>query len=245
MTFKILNALWKNLAFMVRNGASISLLKGAWVSAREQAFVEAAGIDAKREYLKAASDVSFTTDWFSNNIPFWLAAFERATTDPDEVLRVLEIGSFEGRSTVFVLRHFPKAQVDCVDTWLGSDEHAGEEFLNDLHGRFLVNIKPFSERVTCHKMTSAQFFRESSNDEYDIVYIDGSHRATDVLLDLVNSWDRLRSGGLLLIDDYLWKHYKTAGDNPCSAVNAFVSIYKKQVRFLRVGYQVYIQKTSF
>ena len=37
---------------------------------------------------------------------------------------MLEIGSYEGRSAIFFLRHFSNSTITCVDTWGrgGSDE---------------------------------------------------------------------------------------------------------------------------
>jgi len=42
-------------------------------------------------------------------------------------------------------------------------------------------------------------------EQFDIIYIDGSHATLDVLLDAVLCWRLLPSGGLLIFDDYWYR----------------------------------------
>ena len=61
----------------------------------------------------------FTSDWTSTNFTMW-----RRMLSPlcGERLRILEIGSWEGRSAVFFLNFFPRATITCIDTFGGSPE---------------------------------------------------------------------------------------------------------------------------
>jgi predicted O-methyltransferase YrrM len=199
--------------------------------------------DVVRKYQDTTEEMTFTADWFTGNIPFWIEAFQSLDKQTRARARILEIGSFEGRSTIFFASTFGASTIDCVDTWLGSDEHESAERLNSLYDRFIANTSTYSANIVAHKMTSAEFFIASISDKYDLVYVDGSHRASDVLLDLVEGFNRLNTNGILMIDDYLWKHYERGQNNPCIAVNYFCRIYRGQFKFLRVGYQVYLQKT--
>src|SRR5205823_551614 len=64
------------------------------------------------------SEFEFSEDWFSNHIPSWRRVLERLKPG-----RVLEIGSYEGRSTCFVIEtcsRFGALDLTCVDTWAGS-----------------------------------------------------------------------------------------------------------------------------
>ena len=45
---------------------------------------------------------------------------------------------------------------------------------------------------------------EGRTSTFDLVFVDGSHQATDVLTDAVISFQLLRLGGLMIFDDYLW-----------------------------------------
>jgi predicted O-methyltransferase YrrM len=55
----------------------------------------------------------------------------------------LEIGSFEGRSTVWIIENMmnPGDWIDCVDTWSGGEEHkeAGED-MTSVETRFKYNV---------------------------------------------------------------------------------------------------------
>ena len=41
----------------------------------------------------------------------------------DDRVRVIEIGSWEGRSALFFLNFFPRSRITCIDTFAGSSEH--------------------------------------------------------------------------------------------------------------------------
>jgi predicted O-methyltransferase YrrM len=83
------------------------------------------------------TDYKFTQDWFSHNIPVW----EQLATLLPEHKSFLEIGSFEGRSAVWIIENMmnPGDWIDCVDTWEGSEEHKNGE-LNGAEERFIHNI---------------------------------------------------------------------------------------------------------
>jgi len=49
--------------------------------------------------------------------------------------------------------------------------------------------------------TSADFFRRNS-ETFDVVIIDGDHRADPAYLDLIAGWKIVKPGGLLLMDDF-------------------------------------------
>jgi hypothetical protein len=72
----------------------------------------------------------FTVDWFTGYINGWKSLFD-ITGYPHNVL---EIGSFEGRSACWILEN-TDANVTCVDTWEGSDEHSDDHKIG-LFGRF-------------------------------------------------------------------------------------------------------------
>ena len=44
-------------------------------------------------------EYEFTADWFSGNVPVWSALIEQVRP-----VRILEIGSYEGRSAVFAIQ---------------------------------------------------------------------------------------------------------------------------------------------
>ena len=71
----------------------------------------------KYEYFEGKS---LTHDWVSGHVGEW----EEILADPAyQDARVLEIGSFEGRSALFFLQFLPESRICCIDTFAGSREH--------------------------------------------------------------------------------------------------------------------------
>src|SRR3954467_13047437 len=62
----------------------------------------------------------FSSDWTSWHFPNWINILGSRRYDP---LRLLEIGSWEGRSALFFLNYLPHAQLCWVDTFGGNLEH--------------------------------------------------------------------------------------------------------------------------
>ena len=58
---------------------------------------------------------------------------------------------------------------------------------------------------------------------FDAIYIDGYHHGAQVYKDCINSWKFLKNDGLLICDDYIWRFYSNLRDNPCYAINVFLS----------------------
>lgn len=226
---------------MIRCGATMRMVVDHYKSVEREEHIAESYQSLRAEYRKLCETKEFSEDWFSGNIPHWVDAFHHAGIQPSDKLKILEIGSFQGRSALFLAQYFSSAHIDCVDTWEGSDEHILNSATITLGDVFRKNLEGYAG-VKMHVMTSSEYFLKSTNDAYDIIYIDGSHRASDVLLDVVSAFYRLRRGGLLMLDDYLWKHYSHAEKNPCVAINSFFKIFENEVNIVRFGYQMYLMK---
>lgn len=200
---------------------------------------------AQERFANSLGDARIGERWFLRHIPAWLTIFEGRGLVRRSGLRVLEIGSWEGLSSRFILDHLPGSMITCVDTWGGADEHAGgDATLADLEARFDHNLGPYGDRVRKHKGTSQEYFTAHAPREcFDLVYVDGSHRADDVLVDAVRGFEALAVDGVMIFDDYLWKYYARANDNPAAAVNAFLRLKRGLYTLLHAGTQVAIAKT--
>ena len=174
--------------------------------------------------------MSFTTDWFSNAAPHIAQSFLRT----QHVENILEIGSWEGRSTCWFLDACPNATITCVDTFEGSVEHEGIN-MSDVEKRFRENVQPYGTRVVVRKGRSDRMLFGLDPESFDVIYVDGSHEHHDALSDLVFAYHLLRPGGVLLVDDY-------AGfPGVRAAVDAFVQAFKG-LEPIHVGYQVHFVK---
>jgi predicted O-methyltransferase YrrM len=197
--------------------------------------------DGFREAMKAGS---FSTDWFSAKIPFWLHTFHKLDLLQKE-LDVLEIGSWEGMSSCFILKTLPSARLTSVDTWQGSFEHEGLVALDTIEAKFDGNTAPYRDRLTKCKQSSLAFFGSSPLEpRFDLIHVDGSHHCDDVLADAVQSYARLKVGGVMILDDFFWRDYEHRHDNPAAAINAFLRLKAGTYEFVLVYYQVILRKVA-
>ena len=188
---------------------------------------------------------TFATDWTSWHFPNWenwLAPYRARAA------RVLEIGSWEGRSALFFLNYLPRAELVCVDTFAGSQEHQdaadAEVFLPQVEKTFDANTSAFAGRIEKIKARSADALARLglANRRFDLAYIDGSHRAADVYSDGVLTWPLVESGGLMIFDDYELELTPAPLDNARPGVDSFLGAFEGQYRVLHRGYQVAIVK---
>ena len=115
--------------------------------------------------------------------------------------------------------------------------------LSSLYDRFLENIAPFIGRVQVQKGLSQELLRKHRLNSFDFVYVDGSHRSADVLEDAVLSFRLLKTGGIMIFDDYEWKTYEGTLDNPRAGIDAFLEIFAQQYSVVSQGYPVALRKS--
>jgi hypothetical protein len=84
------------------------------------------------------SKYQFTKDWFSWAPQVW----EQLIPLMPERKAFLEIGSFEGRSAVWIIENMMDngGWIDCVDTWGGGEEHSAKD-MEGVEARFKHNIE--------------------------------------------------------------------------------------------------------
>jgi predicted O-methyltransferase YrrM len=195
--------------------------------------------------MAEANDYIFTTDWFSGNIPVWNIVFESYKNKPN--LKVLEVGSFQGRSTVWLLENVlthATSEITCVDTFEGSVEH-NDDLKKNLLDIFKHNVTKFADKVTVLKGPSQEVLRAlQKEEEYDFIYIDGDHHAHSVLADAVLAFPLLKKGGIMIFDDYGWQVMEHDWQRPKLAIDAFVQVLHNKIHVIHVGYQVVIRKLS-
>jgi predicted O-methyltransferase YrrM len=189
----------------------------------------------------------YTQDWFSGNLPLWEKLFEVVYADRNKKYNFLEIGSFEGRSTKWLCSNIlknPSSKVYCIDTWSGGEEHANLD-LSGLYDRFINNLQ---DEITVGKVIpmrgySNEQLMKFTEEQFDFIYIDGSHVASDVLLDLVYSFNLAKSGAVILCDDYgSDSYYRDPAHSPKLAIDTFTSIYYNKIDLVHSGYQFAFRK---
>jgi len=191
---------------------------------------------AARPYAK---DYDFTTDWFTGNIPVWQQVLAPFKGKPG--VSYLEIGLWEGRSALWVLENIlthPTARLTGIDVFTG-----------EVKQRYLANLRlsGFANKATTIVGPSQEEVRKLPLASFDIVYVDGSHAAGDVLADAIQSWAVLRPGGLLIFDDYKWSGYSTVLPlelRPGAAIDVFVLSQRHSLELVQRGYQMIARKIT-
>jgi hypothetical protein len=64
------------------------------------------------------------------------------------------------------------------------------------------------------------------------------------MVDAVKCFEMLKVGGIMVFDDYFWRHYPNAIDNPAAAINLFLRLKKGTFKIIRMYYQIIIQKQA-
>jgi hypothetical protein len=171
----------------------------------------------------------FTHDYFSANIPL----FERFLGDlKDRPCHLLEIGTWEGRSAIWMAQNIATHRSSSVET---IDAYENPKLRR--------NLAAANGKVTFHFGPSAEVLRTLPLDAYDFVYIDGCHWTINVLEDAVLGFRLLKRGGIMAFDDYLWDDPEWNQEGrPKEAVDAFLAIYAAKIEITHHEHQVWIRK---
>lgn len=175
-------------------------------------------------------------DWFSHNIKLFQKYLAEYNKKP---VKVIEIGVFEGRGTLWflenILKH-PKSKIYSIDIW----NFFNQPQYKDVYSNFINNIAPYKDKVIVKKGYSSDMI-SSINDKVDFIYIDANHHSKNVLEDAVLSFRLLKKGGYMIFDDYT---NNKEHDNNCPrmGIDAFMNIYSNEIKVLKIGWSVVIQK---
>lgn len=191
----------------------------------------------------------FTQDWSSGHIPKWISFFPLVTSPAP---RALEIGSWEGRSAVFLLNNLCKetGELVCIDhfdlraTPAGRERFAKVQHNLGLTGKRFRIIEEFSvpglTKLLGEEMTA-------ENAGFDWIYVDGSHEADDVMLDAELSWRLARKGAVIIFDDYRWPEQpEDSIHHPKRGIDAFLALHRDEFKVVSSDgdYQIAIQKLT-
>ena len=137
-----------------------------------------------------------------------LAILFVAASGLPEGARVVEIGSYHGRSAiVLALGLGGRGQVVAIDPHAGNDrgpqEIEGERSEGQAdHERFNANLaRAGVEDAVRHVRLPSQEALDEVEGEVDLLYVDGAHRFRPALDDLQRWGARVRPGGLMLVHD--------------------------------------------
>lgn len=182
----------------------------------------------------------FRKDWGGEVREHWPAMLQEYAGVED--LRFLEVGCFEGRTTLWLLTNVlthPSSTITVVDTFAGSPEFKSMGISTDFKQRFLSNIARHADQVIVCEGSSRDVL-PALDDGFDFIFVDGSHVAEDVWADATGAWPLLKPGGLLAFDDYEWGDGGPSTPRP--AIDRFLAEYASEMTVYRLGYQCVVRK---
>jgi len=204
------------------------------------------------------AEYEFTNSWFQETVNVWNRWVPQLKPK-----RILEIGSYEGQSSCYLIEkcsEWNDLEIHCVDTWAGGvDNQAFGHEMSEVENRFLKNIdlaqKKAQKKVDFHRYKTlsykalAQLICEEKTGYFDLIYIDGSHQAPDVITDATMAFPLLRVGGMIVFDDYIWfmeeKGNQDLINMPKLAIDSFTNIFQRKIRILSFPLrQIYLVKTA-
>lgn len=116
--------------------------------------------------------------------------------------RVVEVGCWEGRSTLHLAHGAFPDVVHAVDTWQGSKGEISAELAQerDVYATFLANMAEFTRgNVVAHRMDWRDYFQDRSPVRF--IHIDGEHSYEAVRANIETVKPLIVPGGVICGDD--------------------------------------------
>lgn len=192
----------------------------------------------------------FNVDWWNNVCNNFLdgPAFMKRFVDVET--NALQIGCFEGMGTVWmldnILTHENSRLID-IDPFYSDGDLAGANF-DTVQKLYYYNLAecPTSYKHKIIVGRSQDVLSTLPLNSFDLIYIDGSHFAKDIIIDAELSHKLLKVGGMMFFDDYGWgeEQGKFSSDKPKWAVDEFLEKHKGEYKIIDIHYQAVIEKVK-
>jgi predicted O-methyltransferase YrrM len=152
-------------------------------------------------------------------------------------LRILEVGTYEGRASIFFLNFFPRS------TFVGIDWFEGE-LGAPAAARLDHNMAPYGDRVEVLKMDAVAALEQlaSAQRKFDLIYIDVSHYYDIAKAATRAAWSLTVPGSVVIWDDYVWGHDLPPEQRGATAIDEFLRERDGSYRVLGRGYQLAVER---
>lgn len=146
----------------------------------------------------------------------------------------VEVGVFKGEFAKYILEIWKGRKLYLIDSWRylpGTIDvlNGDANFCLDAITSTMKNIYGFRDRATVIRDFSVNAAKMFNDDSLDFVYLDASHDYDNVYSDLGAWYPKIRSGGLLMGDDYIDGLTFGTKFEVYSAVNDYFRLKNKQV----------------
>ena len=118
---------------------------------------------------------------------------------------VLEIGVLEGELSRWILDNLSPKELILSDPWVFIDNYNDynnkEQEVQEARYKSVVSMFKDQKNVQVIRKTSGKVLESYEDGYFDLIYMDGDHRLEGVILDLILSYKKLKTGGIMVIDD--------------------------------------------
>ena len=193
-------------------------------------------------------EYKYTTDWQGIVRETWPRILNEFKDKRN--LHFLEVGCWEGRTTNWlfdnILTH-KSSKMTVVDVFKGSPEETGMQSLDleTIRERFEWNTSKNLEKINILEGYSNHILKKLEQKEtFDMAYIDGTHTAYGTLEDAILVHPLIKSGGMIIFDDYGWidPNRPEPQNSPKQGVDYFYNAFKYFYDAIEVSYQVVLRK---
>ncbi len=139
-----------------------------------------------------------------------------------------------------------RLDVTVIDPWFDQDLNPEEKY-HAVEPRFQRNTAKLSfPSLTVTKGFSTYELPKmlEAGTRFDLIYVDGTHTALGVMIDLCFCGALLRPGGLMILDDYWHDESEIGGPGVKQAVDRFHGAFKDYFELEAVYRQVILRKVS-
>lgn len=99
-----------------------------------------------------------------------------------------------------------------------------------------VEANGFEDRWDYIVMDSKDYWEQPISMLYDLVFIDGSHSYEYVKADIKGAWERLKKGGVMILDDSTHKYNQPNSDDPYGVAIAALQFWREHPK-IKAGYE--------
>lgn len=120
-------------------------------------------------------------------------------------ITVLEIGTYEARNAVSIMKELNVKSLTCIDPYqYYDDEQLTMIQLDEAKQRAYSRLGSYGKKIKWIHATSHAAIKKIPDNSIDFIYIDGDHRYEYVKFELEHSWKKLKSGGVIAGHDIDW-----------------------------------------
>lgn len=148
-------------------------------------------------------------------------------------INYLEIGVASGIHVIQISQSYckhPDSKIYCVDPWQDYDDYPEYKGLQDLAwNSFNRNISTYylQDKCVIKRGFSGEIVPTFQDNFFDIIYVDGNHETEFVYNDGCMAFEKVKSGGYIVFDDYINRWPQTM-----VGIDRFLEVYKDKIRVL-------------